>query len=237
VNHGFEDGEQNRLLINISTPDSFPPIINRTLIHEDTSDTLGPLILMTEVWDNISRNFGELNVQIYYRHDGDDYESEQMYDCGGSIFRQGIGGFSPGSIVKYYIKAVDRMGNISFDPHNAPDSVYSFVVMGVGIKDEDPTARLPRAFSLSQNYPNPFNPTTVIQYSIPEGQEGIVSLSIYDLHGRIVNKLVDEEQAPGIHQVNWNGKDNNGIGVASGVYIYRLQAGDYTSTRKMVLVR
>jgi len=237
VNHGFEDGEQNRLLLNVSSPDSFPPVINRTLIHEDTSDTLGPYILMTEVWDNISRNIGELNIQLYYRYDDNEYESEQMYDCGGSIFRQGIGGFSSGSVVNYYIRAVDRMGNISLDPPNAPDSVYSFMVTGTGIEDEIPTARVPRTFSLSQNYPNPFNPTTVIQYNIPEGQETGVSLTVYDLHGRIVNKLVDEKQAPGIHRVNWTGKDTNGIEVASGVYIYRLRASNFTSTRKMVLVR
>jgi hypothetical protein len=201
VNQGFEDGEQNRLLINVSTPDSFPPVISRTLIHEDTANTVGPYILMTEVWDNVSRNIGELSVILHYRVDEGEFSELPMYHCGGHIYRQRIGGFRPGSRVRYYTEAIDRMGNASRDPSNAPDSVYSFKIIGVGLQDDDPGIRPPKGFSLSQNYPNPFNPMTLISFTIPEGNGTEVSLQIYDLHGKQVKKLVDEAKLPGEYSV------------------------------------
>jgi len=234
----YPNGAQNRLLINESTPDSIPPVIARTLHYPDIADTTNDYIISSTVWDNISVAIGELQTALLYRIDGgSEFIEESMYDCGGFIYRKDIPAQSVGTTIQYYVRAMDKMGNISLDPPNAPDSVYSFTVIGTGIDDEIPNSKLPRSFSLSQNFPNPFNPTTVIQYGIPEGQETNVSLTVYDLHGRLVDRLVDESQAPGIHSVNWDGRDTKGIEVASGVYIYRLQAGDYTSTRKMVLVR
>ncbi len=230
VNQGYGSAEQNRLLINMSSPDSFPPMINRTLIHEDTADTAGPYIIMSEVWDNISRNIGELNVSLNYSIDNDPFDGISMYYCGGSIFRQGIGGYPPGTEVRYYIEAVDRMGNVSLDPSNAPDSVFSFEITGVGVKEDDTSPRIPTTYSLSQNYPNPFNPSTLIQYSIPENQEQHVSLSIYDLHGKVVKRLVDSIQSPGVHKIHWDGDNDHGVPVTSGIYFYRISSGEYHFT-------
>ena len=237
VNHGFEDGEWNRLLINISTPDSFPPVINRTMIHEDTADTIGPYLMASEVWDNISRNVGELSVILKYKTNSGEFSEIPMLACGGYIYRQRIGGFSPGSTVSYYIEAIDRMGNVSLDPPNAPDPVYSFMVTGTGIDDKDPIIKPPTTFTLSQNYPNPFNPSTRISYAIPEPNNEKVTILLYDLHGKLVKTLVNEYETPGTHQVVWDGKDSSGIDVNSGVYFYRLRAGEYSSTRKMTLIR
>jgi hypothetical protein len=237
VNQGFEDGEQNRLLINVSTPDSFPPVINRTFVHQDTGDTLGPYIMMTEAWDNVSRNIGEMAASLHYSIDNGPCEQVSMFSCGGYIFRQAIGGFGPGTLVKYYMEATDRRGNSALDPPGAPDSIYSFTVTGTGIEEYDPDSKLPRSFSLSQNYPNPFNPSTEMQVLIPGEKDVHVSLTIYDLHGKVVKKLVDEVRAPGIHRVYWDGKDARGLGVPTGVYFYRMKAGDFTSTRKMTLIR
>lgn len=239
VNHGFEDGEQNRLLINVSTPDSFPPVINRTLIHEDTADTAGPYMMMTEVWDNVSRNIGELSVVLNYRIDQGGFVAAQMFNCGGYIYRQRIGGFQPGTTVSYYIEAVDRMGNASFDPATAPDSLYSFMVTGTGIEMDDSGSMVPKSFSLSQNYPNPFNPSTTISFSIPGDSEEPrhVSLMIYDIRGKLVRELIDSEFTPGSHCIVWNARDEKGEQVPSGVYFCRLSCGDWKSTKKMTLVR
>lgn len=96
---------------------------------------------------------------------------------------------------------------------------------------------LPRAFSLLQNAPNPFNPSTVISYTIPEGQQVKVKLEVFDLRGKIVRTLADEKRAAGFYHVMWDGTDEKGRTVGSGVYFYRLRAGNYTAVRKMVLVK
>jgi photosystem II stability/assembly factor-like uncharacterized protein len=95
--------------------------------------------------------------------------------------------------------------------------------------------RIPRAYHLGQNYPNPFNPATMISYELPT--ESTVDLSIYNMSGQKVRALVSGRKAGGTHQVQWDGRDERGIPVASGVYLYRLDAGTFSETRKMVLAK
>jgi len=90
---------------------------------------------------------------------------------------------------------------------------------------------------LHHNKPNPFNPVTTISYSIPAGQSRHVTLSVYDIRGSLVSKLVDRHQSTGYYTALWNGTDDTGNTVSSGVYIYKLQAGSFTKVRKMMLVR
>jgi len=93
------------------------------------------------------------------------------------------------------------------------------------------TNNIPTAFNLYQNYPNPFNPLTKIKYDLPKNMN--VTVKVYDLLGREVAVLVNNEfKTAGRYEINWNA-----INYASGVYIYRIQAGDYVSTKKMVLVK
>jgi subtilisin family serine protease len=97
---------------------------------------------------------------------------------------------------------------------------------------------LPRAFSLAQNHPNPFNPSTTIEYSLPDRNAELqVRLSVFNLRGALVAVLVDKQQSGGNYSVNWDGTDRNGKKISSGVYFYRLQAGDFSAVRKMVLVK
>ena len=99
-----------------------------------------------------------------------------------------------------------------------------------------PLAARPVANSLSQNYPNPFNPETTIPYDL--SSEAIVSLTIYNIAGQVVRKLVDGESlAAGQYQAVWDGRSESGASVASGMYFYLLHAGDYVAKRKMVLLR
>ncbi|MGB9591969.1 MAG: T9SS type A sorting domain-containing protein, partial [Candidatus Kryptoniota bacterium] len=93
----------------------------------------------------------------------------------------------------------------------------------------------PLTYALQQNYPNPFNPSTTISYEIPTTEK--VTLKIYDVLGRTVATLVDDVLQPGQYTAVWSGENSAGIRVATGVYFYRLQAGSFTSVRKMLLVK
>ncbi len=90
-------------------------------------------------------------------------------------------------------------------------------------------------FLLGQNYPNPFNPATSIQFQIPE--EGMVKIHIFDLLGRMVTTLIDEQMTPGGHQVQWDGRDDAGQLVSNGTYIYQLRFQQFIETKKMLLLR
>ena len=96
---------------------------------------------------------------------------------------------------------------------------------------------LPDEFALEPNYPNPFNPTTRIQYRLPV--EAQVKLVVYNVLGQAIRTLVDQELTAGTHQVVWDGRDNSGVTVASGVYFYVLQSVDHNinQTRSMLLVK
>ncbi len=97
-------------------------------------------------------------------------------------------------------------------------------------------APLPAAFALHPCAPNPFNPATTIRYDVPTGGAK-VSIAIFDVTGRRVRTLVDGPQPAGQRLVTWDGRDQGGRGVASGVYFYRMSAGAFTQTRKMVLLK
>jgi len=96
---------------------------------------------------------------------------------------------------------------------------------------------LPKAYSLAQNVPNPFNPSTTISYSLPGGDARHVRLTVFDLRGRKVIGLVNRVQPGGAYSVIWNGIDSHGRPVPSGVYFYRLEAGDFKAVRKMVVLK
>jgi len=103
----------------------------------------------------------------------------------------------------------------------------------VGVKENVPVN--PYEFSLGPNYPNPFNATTRIIYTLPKVMP--VKLVVYDLNGRMVRKLVEGEQIAGGHSADWDGRNVNGQAVASGIYFYRIQAGDMIRSAKMVLLK
>lgn len=91
----------------------------------------------------------------------------------------------------------------------------------------------PESYTLEQNFPNPFNPTTTIQYSVPDGERlQTVTLRVYDVLGKEIAALVDEKKNAGIYSVQWNAK-----GLASGVYFYTMRAGDFSATKKLLLMK
>ncbi|MBN2564169.1 MAG: T9SS type A sorting domain-containing protein [Candidatus Eisenbacteria bacterium] len=101
-----------------------------------------------------------------------------------------------------------------------------------GVDGEDET---PRVFALRQNAPNPFNPVTVIQYQLPKTEH--VRIDVFNVAGKLVTTLVDEQQDAGHKAVTWDGTDSSGERVASGVYLYRMEAGEHVSRKAMVLLK
>jgi len=104
-----------------------------------------------------------------------------------------------------------------------------FFELPVSVSNEE-EQQIVTAFSLDQNYPNPFNPSTEIRYSLP--QTGMVTLQVYDITGRLISTLVNENQVAGNHQVRFDAQN-----LSSGMYVYRLQSGSFTQTRKMILIK
>ena len=112
------------------------------------------------------------------------------------------------------------------------EEVVEVVETAVETSDQ---ASVPQAFSLAQNAPNPFNSNTVIRFALPQPSQ--VELTIYNLLGQPVAVLVQGPSAAGTFSVRWDGRDQAGQAVTSGVYLYQLRAGDYTEVRKLLLLR
>ena len=127
----------------------------------------------------------------------------------------------PGAVF-YKVSAVDDAGNESDGA--SPDQV-------TGITPD----RLPARFALHQNHPNPFNPTTTIRYDVPA--QAHVVIRVYDVSGSLVRTLVDEVSPPGRFEKVWDGLNDTGNSVASGIYFYRMETAGYSRTMKMVMLK
>jgi hypothetical protein len=123
----------------------------------------------------------------------------------------------------YKISATDDAGNES-------DATGPDIITG-----GDDVPPLPASFALYQNVPNPFNPATTIRFDLPRRER--VRLAVYDTSGRLVRTLVDGVREPGVKSVAWDGRNGIGRPVASGVYFYRITAGEFVQTRKMLLLQ
>ena len=154
----------------------------------------------------------------------------------------GAGSFSTLALLDAQVTGVE--GNYELNSgladSNAANSSYisfeeSLQVISTGVSDQNQPGTLPKSFALSQNFPNPFNASTRIDYAL--ANSGRVSLEIYNLLGQKVRTLVSEYQAPGYKTVIWDGKNEAGQILASGVYFYRLKTPASSFTRKMALLR
>jgi len=94
---------------------------------------------------------------------------------------------------------------------------------------------LPNKYVLYQNYPNPFNPVTTLRYNLPQDQ--MVTIAIYDMMGRTVRNLINRQETAGYKAIQWDSANDAGVSVSAGLYLYRIQAGDFVQTRKMVLLK
>ncbi len=126
----------------------------------------------------------------------------------------------------------DSLQLVLYKPFRMGDQYVFDAILGpiLGVEND-----LPVSFALSQNYPNPFNPSTEIRFSM--GKQEQVRLDIFDILGRKVRTLIDEEHPAGEYRVRWDGTTDGGTRVASGVYLYRIRAKSFNETKKMVLIR
>ena len=113
--------------------------------------------------------------------------------------------------------------------------VFRFPEVITSVASRPDEALSPLTYELFPNYPNPFNPETTIQYSL--AVSGRVTLHIYNILGQRVRTLVDDVLEAGVHRVQWDGKDEGGRNIASGVYLNRVRSGDFVQARKLLLLR
>lgn len=150
------------------------------------------------------------------------------FDAEGRLF-----GLSGGSNQPLY--RIDTTTAIGTLIGNTGKSGLSAMAVRGSTVDVAENSAMIKEFSLLPNYPNPFNPSTVIGYQIANNSQ--VSLKIYNMLGQEVRTLVNTTQSAGQYKVQWDGKDNSGKAVSSGIYFYRLEAGSFVKTRKMMLMK
>lgn len=114
-------------------------------------------------------------------------------------------------------------------------SEFSLPLKIVTYVDDIKSDVIPDYYNLYQNYPNPFNPITTIKYQLPK--KSAVKIEVFNTLGQRIKTLEDKDQLPGNYEVIWNGKDEFGQTVASGIYIYKIHTQDFVKTKKMILIR
>jgi hypothetical protein len=191
------------------------------------NNTTNSFNISGQAFQNISQGTtGPIKDAIIYAMIGNDYKNYGISLSDGMYLADKL---PPGN----YTLTACRMGfapvtqNVTITSSNLPNINFSF---GNPIGIEPVSTEIPKSFKLYQNYPNPFNPETNIKFDIPKTQN--VKIVIYDIMGREVNKLIDEELKAGAYNIKWNGSN-----FASGVYFYRIETGSYTLTKKMLMVK
>lgn len=150
-------------------------------------------------------------------------------DAGLALLGRGAGIAGCGDLVRVTLSRAIDLGDLRIQARGLDNGAFD-VALSSG-----PEPLPPRRFALAPNFPNPFNPATTIRFSLPTA--GPVRLDVYTLDGRLLMTLIDDEMGAGYHEIAWHGRDNQGQPVASGTYFYRLEAGENSQTRKMVLMK
>jgi len=226
--------DNNTKLINVtnstvnSTDNNVSPVIVTTAnLAEGSSDVEsyeGCLVTVTNLTVN--------NVNDYDWSVVDDSGVECLIDddWADSEAATFLGGLQVGSI----LASITGIFNFSFGTYKIQIRSIDDLTEGQAGIDEDFSPH-PYTFALHSNYPNPFNPETRLRFEV--GAQVATKLVVYDMLGRIVRSFDQKEYNPGRHIINWDGRDNRGQLVSSGIYIYRMKAGDYVDHKKMTLIR
>ncbi len=188
------------------------------------------------LYNDISGNTGNFGVQSFmedFVQWGSAGHSRESVAAGKGIWTAGtfVTGVAQGSSIEY-----DGDGNAASDWAEATTPTLGDENSNV-TSVEDPAA-IPENFSLEQNFPNPFNPSTVINYTIPQSANLInTRLEIFNLLGQKIKTLVNTQQSSGTYTVQWNGTNDSGELLATGLYVYRLQAAEFVEMKKMLFMK
>jgi len=140
-----------------------------------------------------------------------------------------------------YIFEVDSFNNIVWECHTGANlNFFDYPLRCTKVKLEytsnsNNNKQIVNEYKLLENYPNPFNPITTLKYDLPE--DSFVDITVYDMLGKIVNNLVNKNQNSGSKLVQWDATNNQGKPVSAGVYLYKIQAGEFSQTKKMILLK
>jgi len=201
-----------------NTIDSEPPQSNIV-----TADQIGDSLSYRLIWYGADDSLGSgvKNYDIYYSNNDNTYMKWLSFTTDTSAIFTG----EEGHTYSFYSIAHDSVGHSELAPTTA-DLVF---------KAEYLEPELPADFSFSQNYPNPFNPETTVKFEIP--QEVEVSLIIFNVLGQKVRTLINGKKEAGYYEEIWDGKNDNGISVSSGLYIIKFKAGDFRSVKKAMFLK
>ncbi len=192
-------------------------------------DVAGPVVIRALVDDRSLQ--GIASVDLHYRLDGGSWTALGMSAVGGDEYEAMIPASSVEAIADYYVLASDRSGREEGSPRVAPDAWHTFTLLpsGTGVGDRVADGRAPLAF------PNPFLDRTRFSFELKHPDR--VELAVYDVAGRRVRHLLAERRDSGLHEIEWDGRDETGRRVPSGVYYFRLRAAGIVHTRPVVLTR
>ncbi|HKZ22688.1 MAG TPA: FlgD immunoglobulin-like domain containing protein [candidate division Zixibacteria bacterium] len=187
-------------------------------------------------WEDSRLGHSDIRGQFFYSSNdsmGPDFKVNQ--DLGTALQFTPVCGFS--SDYAYFVWSDNRNPGLGFD-------IYANIYVYKGTEVKPPksiSSAIPKAFALEQNYPNPFNAATVIKYHLKAANSSSnqisTSLKVYNIKGELVKTLVQQNQVPGIYQVSWDGKNERGQTVSTGVYFYLLEAGEHKEAKKMLLLK
>jgi len=156
---------------------------------------------------------------------------EMQWNVVNNELRVAMAGATPlpsGSVAAIMVRMKSRESRLNF----SADAMLNEASQSIGAVE---IAAVPTEFALAQNYPNPFNPSTTIKYQI--ANEGNVSLDVWNLQGQKIRTLIAKEQKAGYYSVVWDGRNEAGQTVSSGLYLYRVQAGSFVATHKMLMIK
>jgi len=156
---------------------------------------------------------------------------DMMWNVVGNELRIVAAGTTPlssGDVATIMVHLKSKESRLSF----STDAMLNENFQSLGAVE---VAAIPTVFALEQNYPNPFNPSTTIRYQIPN--DASVNLVIYNVQGQKIRTLVGKEQKSGYYSVVWDGRNDAGQTVSTGLYLYRVQAGSFVATQKMLMLK
>lgn len=238
----------------ITITEEVKPIIGGAVADSDTSIVLVDTLSVELGWKvllgyNLSTGDGSL-LAYWSSHripdDQDDESDEAQWDTTGvtfawlfngrSIYDGGeLSGTQTPILTIKPVKAY-HSGDYQLVVSNAAGADTSQpILLRIEADDDVPDENLPSTFALGQNYPNPFNPSTTITYDLP--MRSYVTLDIFNILGQRVATLLETDQPAGRHQVSWDGTSQSGSRVASGIYFYRVEAGAFRESKKMLLLK